>query len=150
MKSIKEALVAHLGKPELLRSCRLVQPVGENGAFSSFKDNEKLNGRRALLVLGIPSLRPAGEEPAEDVPAEKSLQASVEPRSKPEVKVAVPEPPKLSMSQALALQRDLLQGFSDPEFQQKRKDQRSKIVQSEPRKFSAERQKLFLTVQTLA
>ena len=74
-----EALVAHLGKPELLRSCRLVQPVGENGAFSllqgqgrkggavrifgpcsrpvSLQDNEKLNGRRALLVLGIPSLR---------------------------------------------------------------------------------------------
>ena len=59
----------------------------------SLQDNEKLNGRRALLVLGIPSLRhradrawcrcsridlfprPAGEEPAEDVPAEKSLQA---------------------------------------------------------------------------
>ncbi|CAE7838571.1 unnamed protein product [Symbiodinium sp. CCMP2592] len=147
MKSVKEALVAHLGKPELLRSCRLVQPVGENGAFSSFKDNEKLNGRRALLVLGIPSLRPAGEEPAEDVPAEKGLQASPEPRVKPEAKVAAPEPPKLSISQTLALQRDLLQGFSDPEFQQKRKDQCSAIVQSEPRKFSAERQKLFLTVQ---
>ena len=40
-----EALVAHLGKPELLRSCRLVQPVGENGAFSSFK----AKGGRAVL-----------------------------------------------------------------------------------------------------
>ena len=40
-----KALVAHLGKPELLRSCRLVQPVGENGAFSSFK----AKGGRAVL-----------------------------------------------------------------------------------------------------
>ncbi|CAE7519936.1 CPK19 [Symbiodinium natans] len=143
MKSVKEALVAHLGKPELLRSCRLVQPVGENGAFSSFKDTEKLNGRRALLVLGVPSLRPAGEEAPEEAPAEK---ASYEPR-KPEGKAVAPEPPKLSIHQALALQRDLLQGFSDPDFQQKRKELVAALRHTEPRKFSVERQKLFLTVQ---
>lgn len=36
-RPVREALVAHVGKPELLHSCRLVQPVGDNGAFSSFK-----------------------------------------------------------------------------------------------------------------
>ena len=69
-----KALAAHLGKPEIVKTCRLVQRLGENSAFSSFKalvvtfspktsvrfkpqDSEKLNGRRALLVLGVPSLR---------------------------------------------------------------------------------------------
>ena len=46
-----EALVAHLGKPELLRSCRLVQPVGENGAFSSFK--AKSGAVRILVTFCI-------------------------------------------------------------------------------------------------
>ena len=32
-----QALIKHLGKPELLQLCRLVQRVGENGAFSGFK-----------------------------------------------------------------------------------------------------------------
>ncbi|CAE7173829.1 sodA, partial [Symbiodinium pilosum] len=157
IKSVKEALVAHLGKPELLRSCRLVQPVGENGAFSSFKDNEKLNGRRALLVLGIPSLRPAGEEPPEEPAAEKASSTAASPdmpaARKPEAKAVAPEPPKLSISQALALQllglRDLLQGFADPAFQEKRKDgsivTEAEKQHSDPRRFSAERQKLFLT-----
>ncbi|CAE7314234.1 unnamed protein product, partial [Symbiodinium microadriaticum] len=117
-----EVLVRHAVQEDHPANEEALLTVKSNATMKSVKeDNEKLNGRRALLVLGIPSLRPAGEEPAEDVPAEKGLQASVEPRSKPEVKVAVPEPPKLSISQALALQRDLLQGFSDPEFQQKRK-----------------------------
>ena len=33
----RQALIKHLGKPELLTACRLVQRVGENGAFVSFK-----------------------------------------------------------------------------------------------------------------
>lgn len=32
-----QALIKHLGKPELLHSCRLVQRAGENGAFLGFK-----------------------------------------------------------------------------------------------------------------
>lgn len=226
--------MAHLGKPELLRSCRLVQPVGENGAFSSFKAKSGavrilhtfsiLAGQReaerspCVAGAGNPELaappssnsssmvsgalawtcfrgqqaksqpkmclqRRACRRQEHRFPQEGSLfcdlcgEASLEPRSKPEVgrcersfdelrlglcfalqvKVAVPEPPKLSIAQVLALQhlgrqrlrkhelraawhsqrlmrdwqlrRDLLQGFSDPEFQQKRKDQCSKIVQ---------------------
>ena len=34
---LQQALIKHLGKPELLQTCRLVQRVGENGAFSGFK-----------------------------------------------------------------------------------------------------------------
>ena len=32
-----KALAAHLGKPEIVKTCRLVQRLGENSAFSSFK-----------------------------------------------------------------------------------------------------------------
>eukprot|EP00913_Durusdinium_trenchii_P016577 g15582.t1 len=66
MKQVKEALAAHLGKPELVKSCRLVQRLGENSAFTSFKDFEKLNNRRALLVLGVNSLRTASEDAQEE------------------------------------------------------------------------------------
>ena len=44
MKAVREALAAHLGKPELLKTCRLVQRVGENGAFSSFKARKGSSG----------------------------------------------------------------------------------------------------------
>ena len=78
LKLCGKALIKHLGKPELLQTCRLVKSAGEG--FLGFKagltatqsknlctrgealfllqDSEKLNNRRALLVLGVPSLRP--------------------------------------------------------------------------------------------
>ncbi|CAK9112899.1 unnamed protein product [Durusdinium trenchii] len=153
MKAVREALAAHLGKPELLKTCRLVQRVGENGAFSSFKDSEKLNSRRALLVLGVPSLRlgrgeQTASEEAEDQPSQWAQPRLDEPT---QASVQPPEPPKLTLHQALALQRDLLQGFSDSTFQAKRKawsfgDEPGER-QTDPKRFSAERQKLFLSVQ---
>jgi len=36
-----QALIKHLGKPELLHVCRLVQRVGDNGAFSGLKVGAK-------------------------------------------------------------------------------------------------------------
>eukprot|EP00434_Breviolum_minutum_P011850 symbB.v1.2.010455.t1/scaffold669.1/size295035/6 len=160
MKMVKEALIKHLGKPELLQLCRLVQRVGENGAFSGFKDSEKLHGRRALLVLGIPSLRTAGDEALEvssklpdPEPSPEAEVARLAPqsvtRSTSERVVEIHEPPKLTIQQVLALQHDLLQGFSDPEFQSKRKELVRLYKHSDPKRFSVERQKLFLSVQKL-
>eukprot|EP00435_Cladocopium_sp_Y103_P050843 s385_g15.t1 len=149
MKAVKEALIKHLGKPELLQTCRLVQRVGENGAFSGFKDSEKLNNRRALLVLGIPSLRTAGDE-ALDLKAPTHQDPQPEVLQRPLVARVAPasrEAPKLTVPLALALQRDLLQGFSDADFQSKRKELVRLYKHSDPKRFSAERQKLFLSVQ---
>eukprot|EP00434_Breviolum_minutum_P011849 symbB.v1.2.010454.t1/scaffold669.1/size295035/5 len=160
MKTVKEALIKHLGKPELLTACRLVQRVGENGAFVSFKDSEKLNGRRALLVLGLPSLRTAGEEAAmleKDQSEPSPVQAATETTPTPfprrsgvlSVEKTQSEPPKLTVATALALQRDLLQGFSDEDFQSKRQELVRVYKHSDPKRFSAERQKLFLSVQKM-
>eukprot|EP00438_Fugacium_kawagutii_P000203 Skav217759 [mRNA] locus=scaffold974:151187:153334:+ [translate_table: standard] len=41
MRTVKEALIKHLGKPDLLQTCRLVQRAGENSAFSGFKATQK-------------------------------------------------------------------------------------------------------------
>jgi len=125
MKTVKEALIKHLGKPELLQTCRLVQRVGENGAFSGFKDFEKLNNRRALLVLGIPSSRTADPSPPSPPSPRQSEQSPPDAVQVPTQRPAVArvarqrEPPKLTVPRALALERDLLQGFSDADFQSK-------------------------------
>ena len=37
LKLCGKALIKHLGKPELLQMCRLVQRAGESSAFSGFK-----------------------------------------------------------------------------------------------------------------
>ena len=54
---------------------------------------------------------------------------------------------RLTAQQAVALQEDLRKGFSDPSFQAKRRELERTLKTTDLRKFSIERQKLFLTVQ---
>ncbi|CAE8674771.1 unnamed protein product, partial [Polarella glacialis] len=157
MKSVKEALAAHLGRPEILRTCRLVHRVGSAGAFAAFKDSEKINGRRNLLVLGVQSLRAAGDtgdlggkrgadalqEEGRQLESQPSRQRASDSRSKVEV------PLQLGVAQLLALQKDLLEGFSTADFQARRKELQRTLEKTDLRKFTVERQKLFLTVQSM-
>ncbi|CAE8636599.1 unnamed protein product, partial [Polarella glacialis] len=160
MKSVKEALAAHLGRPEILRTCRLVHRVGSAGAFAAFKDSEKINGRRSLLVLGVQSLRAAGDtgdlggkgkekalqEEGKQLESQPSRQRASDSKSK--VKVEVPLL-QLGVAQLLALQKDLLEGFSTADFQARRKELQRTLGKTDLRKFTVERQKLFLTVQSM-
>jgi len=57
--------------------------------------------------------------------------------------------PTLTLPEALAMQQDLLKGFSDTDFQSKLKELRSTVGTSDQRRFREERNRLFLTVQAV-
>ncbi|CAJ1394991.1 unnamed protein product [Effrenium voratum] len=161
MKEVREALAEQLKLPA--SSCRLVERVGASGAFASFRDSERIQGRRALLVMGVESLKAPEEREMEQREEErqKGKEIENEERSEQERRFAAETPLKrqalalqaprkvrqLTLQEALALQRDLIQGFSKPEFQARKADLERRLKTNDPKNFSLERQALFLTVQ---
>lgn len=133
---VREALAEQLKLPA--SSCRLVERVGASGAFASFRDSERIQGRRALLVMGVESLKAPEEREMEQREEErqKGKEMENEERSEQERRFAAETPLKrqalalqaprkvrqLTLQEALALQRDLIQGFSKPEFQARKAD----------------------------
>ncbi|CAJ1360655.1 unnamed protein product [Effrenium voratum] len=110
---VREALAEQLKLPA--SSCRLVERVGASGAFASFRDSERIQGRRALLVMGVESLKAPEEREMEQREEERRFAAET-PLKRQALALQAPRKVRqLTLQEALALQRDLIQGFSKPE-----------------------------------
>jgi len=119
MGDIREALAKAVESEEVWRNGRLVESR-RGGAFTSFKDGEKLQKRRRLLFLGA------------DLPTKQMNGAA---------KV------KLSRQQAVDLQNELLEGFRSGDFQERFRELQAKFPDGGAT-FYVERRKLVLSVQT--
>ncbi|CAE7211191.1 PCM1, partial [Symbiodinium sp. KB8] len=119
MGEIREALAKAVESEEVWRNGRLVESR-QGGAFTSFKDGEKLHKRRRLLFLGA------------DLPTKQINGAA---------KV------KLTRQQAVELQNELLEGFRSGDFQERFRELQAKFPDGGAT-FYVERRKLVLSVQT--
>jgi len=123
MRDVKEAVANKLGRPEIIKDGRLVRRAG--GALTSFTDTQRLGSRHSVLLIGVNDLQAAKVAPEE---------ASVR--------------PAFTRERALSLQTDLQAGFAEEQFQTALKELESKYTRGSWQ-FTAERQKLFLTVQSV-
>ncbi|CAK0837754.1 unnamed protein product [Prorocentrum cordatum] len=124
MGEVKAALADALGRPDVVRHGRFVRRAG-SAALSSIGDADKLGARRALCLVGVTDLRAAvgGGGPA--APEEAPLK-------------------RLTLMEALRMQRDLLERFGRPGFQRRLREFWGKLEHEGAEKFEAERQKLLL------
>lgn len=153
---VKEALVEVVGSPDIPMKGRLVKQKG--GIYSSYKDTDPLLDVRQVLILGASlkseessSSSSSGDE-ADGAPKVGNLR--VQPKqptsqfaSAAAAKKSAHEPTSIGKPQALSLQKELLNGFKDSEFQKKLHNLEKEHGRG-TRKFIAERSKLFLSVQS--
>lgn len=114
---VKEALAKKLKKPKIVKTMKLARKVG--AGVAAFRDAEQLGGKRQFFVLGVDSLKEA-----------KGSRL-----------------PELSATQAISLQYELLEGFSEVEFQSALKALLAEHGSDSP-EFRRQRAKLLLTVQS--
>jgi len=162
---VKKAVADKLGRDQVLKTSRLVKKSG-NGTYRSYRDSDQILGVREVLVLGADLSQEnddVGSGPIktngftfrmnpEDMGAQatpaatgkapaKAAGASVKAAGAP----AKAQPRMLPLPQALALQKELLEGFSSDTFQ--RQLERLEATLTGPQ-FMRERNKLFQTVQS--
>lgn len=103
--------------------------------FGMLKDDELI--RRELLVHGVERSQWTRKEVPAKASQEKPKRRGYRPKEKP----------PLTLEDALALQTDLIAGFSEDSFQRKLKELHMTLRRTNERKFNMERNKLFLVVQ---
>mmetsp|Transcript_8605 Transcript_8605/g.19187 ORF Transcript_8605/g.19187 Transcript_8605/m.19187 type:complete len:990 (+) Transcript_8605:165-3134(+) len=174
-RAVKEGISKLTGREDILQRGRLVQrrggtyssyqdsaPIGQNrevlvlGADLSVDDDggdsDSDDGDAPTLHAFRPTDPPPPSASAGQGKAKKEGEwaGSAQPQAfnvNAQVKApSGPAPPQLSKDQVHELQKDLIAGFKDPNFQMKLQELGQQLAKGTP-KYNAERNKLFLTVQ---
>jgi len=124
---IKEAIVALLGRDEMMTRGKLVKKNG--GIYSSYKDHDPIGTLRSVMVLGVDLALPeapksTGNGRVGDHAPYQNTGPSIHPYAANASPNRIAEegklfPSQLTLQQALNLQTELHFGFSQPAFQEK-------------------------------
>lgn len=149
-KHIKAAVARRLESDEILERGQLINNVG--GIYSAYKDNHHIGDVREVLALCVDMTPPEDTEPPEGEAMRAELREEEMTDDEGEQaasKAASADSSVFNWERAIALQRELLEGFEAPSFQRSLRELMAKkgSFQSQAH-FAKERQQLFLTVQS--
>mmetsp|Transcript_86097 Transcript_86097/g.191785 ORF Transcript_86097/g.191785 Transcript_86097/m.191785 type:complete len:508 (-) Transcript_86097:101-1624(-) len=153
-KHIKRALVKTLGSDDILQKGQLMKRV--NNVYTAYKDSLPIGDVRQVLVVcadfniaenAEDATLNEGDLSADEVPEAKPSAASRKGAAVPANRSAIPG--VFTLKQAVALQRELYDGFVTEEFQDALAALEDQVGSGERTQiqFVQDRQELFLTVQ---